>query len=204
MRRSAWICLTLIGCAWLRPLEEHSISGSLKVGALDRTYILHVPPSLPKDRPAPLVLVFHGGGGQGKQMEGFTGFSALSDKEGFIVGYPDGLEKNWYDGRVVEASRAHREKIDDLAFVDALIDEIGRRHPVDPKRIYATGISNGAFFSHWLAAHRSARIAAIAPVVGGMSPALAESFKPEGPVSVLILQGTEDPLVPYSGGEIKH
>ncbi|HXX94685.1 MAG TPA: esterase, partial [Planctomycetota bacterium] len=95
-------------------------------------------------------------------------------------------------------------KIDDLAFIDELLVEVARRHPVDEKRIFATGISNGGFFSHWLAAHRSEKIAAIAPVAGGMAPVLAESFRPAKPVSVLVIQGTEDPIVPYGGGELKY
>jgi polyhydroxybutyrate depolymerase len=71
---------------------------------------------------------------------------------------------------------------------------------VDGKRVYATGISNGGIFSHYLAANLSSRIAAIAPVVGGLAEPFAEKFKPEKPVSVLILQGTKDPLVPFNGG----
>jgi polyhydroxybutyrate depolymerase len=136
-------------------------------------------------------------------MERFSGFSALSDKEGFLVCYPDGVERNWYDGRVVQDSRAHREKIDDAGFIEALIDGIARKQPVDMKRIYATGISNGGFFSTYLGARLSKRFAAIAPVVGGMAPVVAADFKPDQPVSVLILQGTEDPMVPFDGGPIK-
>lgn len=137
-------------------------------------------------------------------MERFCGLNAIADTAGFLVAYPDGVEKNWNDGRAVEASRAHREQIDDVGFVDAVLEDIARRHPVDPKRVYATGISNGAFMSHWLGAERSSRFAAIAPVVGGMAPTIAADFGPAEPVSVLVLQGTEDPLVPYAGGAIKY
>jgi polyhydroxybutyrate depolymerase len=160
-----------------------------------------VPPALGA-APAPLVLVFHGGGGNGPGTERLTRFTALADREGFLVAFPEGIEKNWNDGREFAGSRAHRDHVDDVAFVAALIDAIGRAHPVDPRRVYATGISNGGIFSHYLAAHLSARIAAIAPVVGGIADPPEAWLRPERPVSVLMLQGTRDPLVPYHGGAV--
>jgi len=195
----------LLGCA-TRPAgaDPHTVDAALDFGGRLRTYHLHIPPGLDAATPLPLVFVLHGGGGHGLQMERFTNFSALSDKEGFIACYPDGVEHNWFDGRVVQDSRAHRDKIDDAGYIDALLDVIAQKHPIDSKRLYATGISNGGFFSHTLAATLSRRFAAIAPVVGGMAPALAADFHPDHPVSVLLLQGTEDPLVPFDGGPIAY
>ncbi len=74
----------------------------------------------------PLVLLLHGGGGTGEGMEKLTlgGFNRLADREGFVVVYPDGIEKHWNDGRGLEAYRAHRENIDDVGFVSALIDHL--------------------------------------------------------------------------------
>jgi polyhydroxybutyrate depolymerase len=164
--------------------------------------LLQVPATLTRGRPAPLVLVFHGGGATAEGTEHMTGFSALADREGFLVAYPAGVGRNWNDGREVTDSTAHREKGDDVGLVKALIDAIGREHPVDPRRVYATGMSNGGIFSHYLAARLSARIAAIAPVVGGMAEGIRSTFSPAQPVSVLILQGTGDPLVPYGGGGV--
>jgi polyhydroxybutyrate depolymerase len=154
------------------------------------------------ERPAPLVLVFHEGGGTAEGTERMTGFSALADREGFLVAYAEGVGRNWSESREVTDSTAHGEKVDDVGFVKALIDAIGREHPVDPRRVYATGISNGGIFSHYLAARLSARIAAIAPVVGGMAEGIRSTFSPAQPVSVLILQGPSDPLVPYGGGGV--
>jgi polyhydroxybutyrate depolymerase len=73
---------------------------------------------------------------------------------------------------------------------------------IDPTRVFATGISNGGIFSHFLAARRSERIAAIAPVAGGIADPFHRQFQPAAPVSVLIIQGTRDPLVPYDGGPV--
>ena len=148
--------------------ERALVPHTLEVDGITRSYHLHVPPAL-GPAPAPLVLVFHGGGGTGPGTERLTRFTALADREGFLVAFPEGIEKNWNDGREFTSSRAHRDHVDDVAFVTALVDAIGRAHAVDPRRVYATGISNGGIFSHYLAAHLSARLAAIAPVVGGIA-----------------------------------
>jgi polyhydroxybutyrate depolymerase len=172
-------------------------------GARTRTYRLHVPASLPRDRPAALVLAFHGGEGDGASMELLSGFDALADREGFLAAYPDGVGKHWNDGREIRDFETFREGIDDVAFVGDLIDAIAKVHPIDPKRVFATGISNGGIFSHYLAARLSTRIAAIAPVAGGIAEPFRKNFRPERPVSVLILHGTEDRLVPYLGGGVR-
>jgi poly(3-hydroxybutyrate) depolymerase len=72
---------------------------SIAVGGLTRTYLLHVPANLPPGKPVPLVLVFHGGGGHDWTMPGFTHFDELADREGFVVAYPDGANRNWNDTR---------------------------------------------------------------------------------------------------------
>jgi polyhydroxybutyrate depolymerase len=135
-------------------------------------------------------------------MLNLTGFHEVAAREGFLVVYPQGIGRSWNDGRITEVSQAHRERIDDLAFFDALLETLSREHRIDPARVYATGISNGGIFSHYLAAQRADKIAAIAPVVGGIAEPFDRNFRPTRPVSVLIIQGTEDPLVPYAGGKI--
>lgn len=174
---------------------------TFRVGRLDRTCVLHLPAGLDPHQPVPLVFVLHGGGGHGAQIEKSTRFDALADRENFIVAYPDGVDHHWNDGRE-NNSKAFRENVDDLAFFDALVTAVGQRHPVDPKRIYATGISNGGFMSYTLAARRANVFAAVAPVSGGIGDDLAAHFAPAAAVSLLVLQGTADPLVPYGGGEV--
>ena len=152
----------------------------------------------------PLVLLLHGGGGTGEGMEKLTlgGFNRLADREGFVVVYPDGIEKHWNDGRGLEAYRAHRENMDDVGFISTLIDHLIKISKVDPNRIYAAGISNGGQFSQRLACELSDRIAAIGVVAIQLPEHLSTSCSPKRPVSVLMMPGTEDPLVPWEGGEI--
>jgi polyhydroxybutyrate depolymerase len=172
------------------------------VGARDRGYRLHVPPRLDREQPVPLVLVFHGGGGDPAGTERLTRFSELADREGFLVVYPEGVGRNWNDGRENPYSGAFRDAIDDVAFVAALLDSLAAEFRIDLRRVYATGISNGAIFSHFLAANLSSRIAAIAPVAGSIAVPFDARFGPAQPVSVLIINGTEDPLLPYQGGGV--
>ncbi|HTQ39887.1 MAG TPA: PHB depolymerase family esterase, partial [Pirellulales bacterium] len=182
---------------------ENTQQKTIEVGNRQRTYYLHVPENLSAEQPAPLVLVFHGGGGNALGMERYlTDFSKLADQEHFLVAYPEGVDKSWNDGRGTPSTSAANENVDDLAFFMAMLETISKQHPVDPRRIFATGISNGAIFSHYLAANHADKIAAIAPVVGSIADPFYKQFKPSQPVSVLILQGTKDPLVPYDGGPV--
>lgn len=194
-------CCIASGAEAASSSKLRSVARTLQAGDLQRNYRLYVPPSLPTS-PAPLVIVLHGGGGGATGVELLTRFSDMADRGGFIVAYPEGYKKNWNDGRVIKGSKPHSEKIDDVAFIRLMIDAIADKHRIDQKRIFATGISNGAIFAHMLAARLSTRIAAIAPVAGGMADPFYEDFKPEEPVSVLILQGTRDRLVRYDGGEV--
>lgn len=161
-----------------------------------RTYWLHVPSTYAKTKPIPLVLVFHGGEGQPQQIERHTGFSDLADREGFIVAYPEGIDKHWNDGR------PNAPRVNDVAFVATLIEDIARSFNVDRKRIYTTGISNGGMLSQRLACELSGTIAAIASVAASMPDSLNARCKPSRPISVLMINGTDDPLIPYSGGAL--
>ena len=173
---------------------------SVTHAGLQRTYRLRIPTSVP--RSAPLVLALHGGGSNARQMERSSGLNGLADQEGFIVAYPESGSRNWYDGREGDFDSAHAERRDDAGFLAAVVAAVGREHPVDRRRIYATGISNGAFMSHYFAATHAELVAAIAPVVGGIADPFHRSFAPSEPVSVLVVQGTEDPLVPYGSGDV--
>lgn len=170
---------------------------TLDVGGQARSYVLHVPPAAA--RPMPLVVALHGGGGTAHSMERLTGFDALADREGFAVVYPDALDGHWNDGR---HDNDAPQDADDVGFVRTLIDQLVASGTVDPARVFATGISNGGIMSYRLACELSDRIAAIAPVVGNLSADLAPRCRPSRPVSVLAMNGTSDPFVPFGGGQV--
>jgi polyhydroxybutyrate depolymerase len=148
--------------ASLREVSSGDRKHFILVDGVARNYLLHVPGDLLSGKPAPLVLVFHGGGGHDWNMPGFTHFDDLADQESFL--------ERW--------------------------------HSIDAHRVYATGISNGGFFSNRLACDLADKIAAIASVAATMPKLLVADCKPSRAVSVLYMQGTEDPLVPINGGPI--
>jgi polyhydroxybutyrate depolymerase len=156
----------------------------------------HYEQFVPSDTPnLPLVIALHGGRGNGRQMEKFSKLDEIAAREGFVVVYPDGVGHQWNDGRA-EISTGQN----DVAFISALIDEMIAKHHIDPKRVYVTGISNGGMMSYRLACDLADRIVAIAPVAGNI-PAIPPC-NPSRAVSVLAINGTMDPLVPYDGGQV--
>ena len=169
---------------------------TLRVDGVERNYVLYVPSSHRRTASMALVLVFHGGGGWAQGFARHTGFSAVAEREGFVVAYPQGLERRWNDGRGYGTSH------DDVGFVRALVDSLQRELGLDPRRIYATGISNGAMFSYRLVCDLPGVLAAIASVAGALPAQLAPVCGHALPVSVLAFQGTADPLVPYTGGGV--
>jgi len=180
--------------------------GSFRHDTLLRTFHIHASSIQNKSVSLPLVIALHGRGGTGETMSLVTrkGFDKLADNEGFVVVYPDGVELNWNDGRMDEEAndRAHRENIDDVGFISALIDSMIKNYNIDPGRVYITGISNGAIMSYRLACELSHKITAIAPVDGNIPHLLFHDCYPVMPVSVLAINNVNDPLVPYEGGSI--
>lgn len=202
----SFILVLLLASCFNGNTFETDYSDSIIFGGLKRTYLIHVPPVDDKTKPLPLVIALHGGGGTAKYMVKHTlgGFDKLADKNGFIVVYPDGIEKHWNDGRREEETgyRAHKENIDDVGFISALIDSLIKKQNIDPKRVYVTGISNGAMMSYRLACDLTEKIAAIAPVAGNLPQDIYSSCKPSRPISVLAINGINDPLVPFTGGNV--
>jgi polyhydroxybutyrate depolymerase len=168
-----------------------------------RTYLLYVPKSNNLKNPLPLVFVFHGGGGSGSTFANLTKFHELAETENFLVIYPDGTpnksdgKRLWNDGRHGLEGDAFSQNVNDVKFIEDVINKTKKEYSIDSKRIYATGLSNGAAFSHRLAAELSGQIAAIATMASGIGVPFNENFKPSEPVSVFVTQATNDPLSPY-------
>ena len=167
--------------------------GSVQVDGLTRTYRAYVP-TRPK-KPAPVVLVFHGGFGTGARVASQTGFDAEAERRGFIAVYPDGIGRAWNAGPC--CGLPARVDLDDIAFVSRLLDKLERQYAIDKRRIFATGISNGGLISYRVACELSNRIAAAAPV----ATTLVSSCSPKTPVSILHIHGLDDQNIPFEGGQ---
>jgi polyhydroxybutyrate depolymerase len=176
---------------------------TLEVDKQKRTYWIHVPAKYDAKKETPVVLALHGATMSAKTMEAFSGLNKKADAAGFIVVYPNGTGPNpflltWNSGGF--ASLLALGKPNDVGFIAKVLDDLEGAVNVDKKRVYATGISNGAMMCYRLAAELSDRIAAIAPVSGTIA---LEKFEPELPVPVLHIHGTADSLVPYQGSSPK-
>ncbi|GGN45288.1 hypothetical protein GCM10010109_79340 [Actinoplanes campanulatus] len=196
-RLFAALLLLLPVAACTRParpeLPDGSHAHTITVDGRERAYRTYRPVALP-DGPVPLVLVLHGGAGSGAQAERSYGWDARADRDGFVVVYPDGVNRSWNAGPGC-CGPATRDGVDDVAFLEAVVAETGRGVPIDPARVRAAGMSNGAMMAYRLACD-STVVTAIAPVAGiviGDCPSPA-------PVSVIHIHGTEDHSVPWSGG----
>jgi len=175
------------------------IDGQLSIDGVNRTYHLFIPDHFDPNKKLPLVIVLHGGGGTGQNMIRFTHFNDLAEEDTFLVVYPDGVHHEWNDHRV--GDKLQHEQ-DDVKFISILIDEIVADHHADAKRVFVTGISNGAIFSLFLAQELSEKILAIAPVCGSIPANYANTYYIDHPVSILIINGTADSLVKYKGGPV--
>ena len=153
----------------------------------DRVYFLHIPPGLDISKPVPVVFAFHVLGEFAQDMAK-RGLSDVADKNGFLVVYPQGTDSSWNAGSCCGPAAMNR--VDDVAFVRQILTDLGTIANIDPKRIYATGFSNGAMFSYRLGCEMSETFAAIAPVAGSLvyGPCL-----PQKSVSVINEIGLLDP-----------
>ncbi len=169
-------------------------TGTLIHQGQSRTYVLHTPKSYRSDRPLPIVLAFHGYGSQGKDLAASSGLNDLADQQGFLVVYPDGLDRRW------NLAQGFWSQVDDVGFVYTLIEHLTQIRAINSRRIYAMGVSNGGFLVQRLACDPSTPIAAFASVVATLPGQLQAECKSSKPVSMLMMNGTADRKVPWEGG----
>jgi polyhydroxybutyrate depolymerase len=204
-RKLPGLCVLSVALAFVAYVPAHGadhrpLTRKLDSGGERRSYLLYVPERV---APSPaLVLFLHGRGGSpaGIRERTRAGFDALADREGFLVAYPAALHGAWNTGH-----RWARSDADDVAFLSALIDQVIAEYRVDPRRVYVTGFSNGAGMSYWLACARSDKIAALAPVAGGLARVKLQpcADASKRPIPLLIIHGTADPVIPFKDGELE-
>ncbi len=205
VRATAALLGILLACAGGQAREAGRLAPgdhqrSLTHAGRERSYVLHVPPRA-ESQPLPLVLAFHGGGGNAKGFQRYARLDPLADRDAFLVAYPNGISR-WFEGRLLTWNAgdccgfAADEDADDVGFALAVIDDVARLSALDRTRVYATGHSNGAMLSYRLGAEAADRIAAIAPVAA----AAAFDGLPGRPLPVLHIQSVDDPRALYAGG----
>lgn len=177
----------------LASLPPGDSTHTIDINGVSRTYHVHIPADLPTGQRVPLIVALHPFATTGQLMKLISGLDALADREHLVVVYPEGtgppILRSW------NAGGFDQNKVDDVGFLRRLIEHLLTDAPIDPKRVYATGMSNGAMMCYRLASELSDVIAAIAPVAG--TQAFEGPIQAKRPVPVLHIHGTADNLVHY-------
>ena len=167
---------------------------TILIGGVERRWRIFVPDQYEDGVALPLVLNFHGTGSTPDQQSRLSEFEALAAKAGFLVASPEARFSRERDGKLTWNVDLVQGDVDDVLFVQEMIDEIRKQISVDSKRIYATGFSGGGRMSSRLACDLSELIAAIGPVAGSRYP---EDCVPSRPVPVITFHGKNDPVNHY-------
>ena len=167
-----------------------------------RSYVAYVPPTAHRrGAEPPVLIVLHGGGGRAHQIMTFTRFNPIAARDGILVLYPQGLDRSWNDGREFQGRDNSK---DDVGFLLAMLDDVERQGiGIDRAAVGVTGISNGGFMAMRMACEAAGQIAGIAAVSATMPAETGARCRPARPVSVLVINGTRDPMVPYEGGHVR-
>ncbi len=190
------LCLSMLPVCLSEAHAGESQSFSLTVGKEVRSFRLYRPSTSLNGKPVSLVIVLHGGFGSARQAEESYGWDNLADSQGFIVAYPDGMNRSWNAGGFC-CGPALRKSVDDLGFLSGLIETLTKTEPVDPQKVFMTGISNGAAMAYRYACEGSHPVAAIGPVAGSFS----FSCPMPHPTAIIAIHGLADQHIPFDGGQ---
>lgn len=202
-----------VGVAKARPALDPAqyTRHTLSHGGVERAYYVHVPSGHPASHPLPVLILLHGGGGSAAQALTDYPLLPISDREGFLLVAPNGsgplpAEKLLTFNSGFGFGYAHNHHVDDTGFIRALITELARTYHIDRRRVYLTGMSNGAVLCHYAAGANADLIAGIAPVVGtaGGSDSdrtpLTWPARPTRALDVILFNGALDQHIPLEGG----
>lgn len=196
MLRTLLLCLVAIPTVAAAVLVPGDNDRSIEVGGLTRTYRIHVPPGWTPATQAPVVFDIHGWSTTAGLQQSLSGMQAVSDREGFLVVWPQGLNNQWNAGVC-----CGNPGLDDVAFLRAVVDAVATEAGADRRRIYVTGLSNGGAMSHKLACEASDLFAAAAPMAFPLPYPSLGDCTPARPMPIRMVMGLTDVLVEYENGE---
>jgi polyhydroxybutyrate depolymerase len=189
------VCLVALGAGRARAaFPAGDSTQDLPFGGVARQYLMHVPPGYDGSTAVPLVVDIHGWTSNAIQQRGLSGMRAVSDANGFLVVYPDGLNNAWNANLCCD-----NKNIDDVGFIRAVAAAVQAQANVDPRRIYVTGLSNGGAMSQRLACDAADLFAASAPMAFPLAYLPATGCQPSRSIPVLTVMGLTDMLVRYDG-----
>ena len=171
--------------------------------SLERYYYIYVPTNIDINKSIPLLFALHGYGSTARNHFSYTNYQSLADANNFVIVFPQGYAMN----TALASSSSHwnvggwtiGSNVNDIDFIDSVIELVSNKVQIDETRIYSSGMSNGGFMSYHLACNLSTKIAAIASVTGSMTPETYSSCSPNHPTPILQIHGLRDAVVPYNG-----
>ena len=191
------ICITLLFLISLNSLAQLT-NESLTYDGENRSYLFYQPNNYDGNSQLPLVLNFHGGSGTHNEQLALSDMRGLADNEQFFIAYPqalpdpsDGNSNNWI--------HKGNTGVDDVFFVEALINDLAVNYNIDTSRVYACGYSLGGEFCYELGCRLSNKIAAIGVVSRTMSTGSLQQCNPTQPIALTSILGTNDYIAPYEG-----
>lgn len=200
------ICLIIFILSSFRPgySQYHTKTEYIDYENFERSYEVYIPKKYSVEFSYPLVFILHGGGGTAKGLIRSTHsrFNQLAEQDNFIAVYPNGIEKSWNDGARDSVGVARKLNIDDVGFFEEMMKNLQSNFSVDKNKIFVCGISNGGFMAQRLAFELSDKIKGIGVVAANLSKVLEKQNYPKNRVSAIFINGTDDPIVPYNGGQV--
>ena len=181
---------------------QANIIDSIVHQSYQRKFTVHTPTGFTNTTPVSAVLMLHGNGGTMLNSQNFTNLNSVSNTNGFLAVYPEGYGISsggfsWADGRGTSADIAG---IDDLGFINKLLDTLLANYNIDTNKIFICGFSNGGYMTQRFACEQNQRFAAMASLGSIMDTSLYSSCNPQRPIPMMFVIGTADPFVPFNGG----
>ena len=178
--------------------SQQTVESSFIFDGVSRSYSVYIPASYVKGQPVPLLFNLHGYGKDMEYQEDNRDFRPVADTAGFIIVHPNGTREKLTKQRFWNFGSVMGSKVNDLGFLEALVDTLSKKFSIDQARVYCTGMSNGTFMAYYLAC-KSKRFAAVGGVAGGMSAKMFNNCDAADPVPVIQIHGTKDPINSYKG-----
>ena len=205
MSNGVKLSLALLVAVWLgqQGAGAAEIAGRITVNGQERSYFV-VTPGSAAPRRLPTVIVLHGALMDGRWMQETMGLDPIARKEGFLAVYPDALHRLWNDGRRYKRVfwRRDRERTDDVAFLKRLTGRLVDQGLTDPDRVYLIGVSHGGMLAFRAACEAAETFAAVGVVIANMPVDVARTCKPHRGMPIIVINATDDPLMPWNGGPL--
>jgi polyhydroxybutyrate depolymerase len=179
------------------PAAAETFYGNIEVGDRERSFVVVTPEGTKRDERLPTVIALHGGLMQGRSLQKILGMDELAQRGRFAVVYPDGVKRRWNDGRSPD-----QQGPNDVRFIRRLAEHLVESGLADPRRLYLMGISNGGMLTYRIACETPGIFAAYAAVIANMSTLVAQECDRSKPTPIIVINSTDDRMMPYDGGEV--